>query len=513
MVFIFKHKYRILLILILAIILLKGLFSERTLVNDGLGWDGATFGDFTKNIIPYLKNNYINKYYFQRIGTPLILHYIFTTFHIDFSNKNIVNGFAYLNIFFIILGVVYFYLISNKLKLKPTVEIIGFVSLFFCFPILKLSQFCPVLMDIPAYTIGIMLTYYYLNKSIIPSFLLIFLGSFVYPTFILFSLLFFFKFKGTTMIDFTNDREKNILSNKKTTSFNILHLLFSFSLPLFLVFIFIFLYYGGYLTSIIADMKNFRLAFIMKWFSFLCAFSYIIYLNKFPKSIFSLKQVFKSFNLFGILAAVLMVMLMQYLINNFSANTKALLTVESYLLNIITQTIDNPFNFIVAHVFYFGLLPIIAIFLIHEIKKEIISLGLGALSFFVVIVFFSVGNESRQLINYYPFFAILCLIAINKYWNISILFSVIYSVISLGLSHFWYSINAVTEGITYYSNFSDFSAFPVQRYFMFQGPWVSDYMYKIHLIVVVIILILQFVTIKKTKMITKKDLNLNFEKE
>jgi hypothetical protein len=173
------------------------------------------------------------------------------------------------------------------------------------------------------------------------------------------------------------------------------------------------------------------------------------------------------------------------------------------LFNVISQAVQNPAAFIVAHIFYFGLVPLLLFFILKDLKKEIMNYGFGMIAFFTVVIFFSVGNESRQLINYYPFLVLLIIGTLNKYWNVSLSFSIIYCVICLGLSHFWYTINIprVSAGDGSFNPFQ----FPMQRYFMFQGPWVNDIMYMAHLGVSLLLFVFLFASFKKAKLIIRKN--------
>ncbi len=509
MISISKQKHRIILLLILIGLLIKAYYTEQISVNNGLGWDGMIYADFTKNIIPYLKTHYINRYYVQRIGVPLLLHFVFSIFNIEFYNPAIISAYSFLNSCCILIGTIYFFKISNTLQLTRNEEILGFASLFYCFPVLTLSLFYPILMDIPAFTVGIIVVYFYLKRNIGMFFFMLFIGSFIYPTFIIMSILFCFKNSNQDLLP-TGDKASS--SNFKkvklfASKINIMYLLFCFCLPLLLIYTFTALYYSGSFELIWQKVKSYPLETLFTWFSFCLALAYVVYLTNFPKSIFSIKKVLKSINLFGLSLAVLLYFATYLIIDHYSAGGAAVLTLELYLHNIISQAVQNPINFIVAHVFYFGITPLLLFFIRNDLKKEIIKYGFGMIAFFSIVVFFSVGNESRQLINCYPFLVFLMLVTLNKYWNVSLAFSLIYSAFCLALSHFWYSLDFDVPSSDY-SNFVAIQKFPMQRFFMFQGPWVSDWMYKIHLSVFIFIFVLFFLFFKRHRFITKKDENV-----
>jgi len=500
-----KNKNRIILILILILFLIKGFYGEKILANGGLGFDGVIFADLTTNAFKYLSNHAIDTYYFQRIGVPLVLHTIFKLFNIDFCQSNIIHGFLYLNLFCIVLGAIYYFLISSELKLKPTIEIIGFSSLFFCFPILKLSMFYPILMDIPCFTLSIIFLYYYLKDQRIICLIALFLGAFIFPNFILFSVLLFFKktpIKLSQEIDeVSSNKNRLVLFLRKYNSIQILLLI---TAPLFLIFLLYKFYYFNSFDIIQQGFKFYPGKTVFILFSFLLTILYLCILNLFEAQTLTFTQLLKSFRVIHIFLFIILFICITFIINSCSSKAEANLTLDKYLTNIINQAVKNPLNFIVSHTFYFGAMPMLLFFILKDVKKEILNLGFGMLFFYTIIVFFSVGNESRQIIPFFPFLTILSIISLNRFGNVSIYFSVIFSIICIALSHFWYPINAVKTGLTYYAPSAIFTKFPAQRYFMFQGPWVSNYMYKIHLVVCLLTLIIFWAIFKKSKLINRK---------
>ena len=496
-----NNFHKPLLVLVLLLLLLKAFYSEKMIVNMGLGWDGATFADMTKNIFQHLKTNFINSYYLQRTFVPLVLHIILSFFNIEFTTPNIIKAYEYFNIFCITVSAIYFFLISKKLKLSRNEEVIGFASLFFCFPIIKFGLFYPVLMDIPAYALAILFLYYYLNQKKIICFIIILIGSFVFPTFILLSLL----------LIFNSNSKDNLLPGDETkkTKWAIfingfLRVGFCFALPLLLIYMLIGLYYNFSFDSVHMTSTALILKNLIKWLSFLTALVYLVYMIYYPKEVFDYRKLFSKLNFSALFFSIFIFISTSFIVKYFSSGIPSLLTLETYLLNIIKQVGNNPFNFLAAHVFYYGLIPLMLLLLIKDIKHEILKISYGMLTFFSLVIFFSVGNESRQLINYYPFLVLLVLLVLNKYWNVSGLFSILYCLACLALSHFWYNINAVSKGYTYYKDFPSFFKFPVQRYFMFHGPWVSNTMYMIHIAICLALFLLIFYAIKKTKLITRK---------
>lgn len=492
-------KHRVILVLILTVILTYAFFAEKIEHRNGMGYDGAFYGDFTIHFKEYIRNHTINKYYFQRLFVPFIISNLFSILHINLSIPNVILAYSIANLVFICIGVYFFFKISNFLKLSKSIEVIGFAALFFCFPVLKLCLYYPILMDIPAFAVAIVIVNFYLKRNIYLFFFFILIGSFIYPTFILLSILYIFDFKKS---DENNDPEQSRIVPflNKVNGF---HLLICFALPAFFIWIYIVLIWLSSFELLTEQLTVNMPGTLYIWFSFLLTLIYVVSLNYFPKERITLQRFLKSINYSGIILGTLVFILIQLMIISFASKEVATLTIKNYFHAVLCQTVKNPLNFLVAHVFYFGLAPILSLFIIKDIKREVINFGFGMILFFNMAIFFSIGSESRQLINYYPFLILLLLYSLNKYWEVSMKFSCVFGAICIGLSHFWYTIN---KGIMpdAETDYDSCLKFPLQRYFMFQGPWVNDTMYKIHLAVVCFLLVLLWFLVKKTGLVKRK---------
>lgn len=458
-----------------------------------MGYDGSNYGDFTIHFKEKIRAHAINKYYFQRLLIPFIIYHLFSLLHLVLSIPNIIMAYSVSNLIFIYTGVYFFFRISNFIKLSKSIEVIGFATLFFCFPVLKFSLYYPVLMDIPAFAVAIMMAYLFLKGKPYLFFLMILIGSFIYPNFIFLSILYFFK----------NDHELSAIRPTQPVSFlnKVLYALVCYTLPVFLCYIFVTLFWWN--KVILDEFKTNPGFTFFSWLCFLFALIYIIVLNHFSKMNFSWLRVFKAINYPAIIMAVTIVIAVQLLINYYASTEAVPLTYLQYLYFIINQAVKNPMNFLVAHVFYFGLAPILSLFIIKDIKREVINFGFGMILFFNMAIFFSIGSESRQLINYYPFLVLLLLYSLNKYWEVSMKFSFVFAAICIALSHFWYTINTgISPNAS--TDYNSCLKFPLQRYFMFQGPWVNDTMYKIHLAVFCFLLVLLWFLVKKTGLVKRK---------
>ena len=113
------NPYRIGGILITIILLFLNFKGELIEVNDGAGWDGRLYASYTAHLNESIAQKGINEYRFQRILMSVALNKTMKAFNVDFTVPNVVMGFKIFNLVFLLIALLYYYLISNKLKLTP----------------------------------------------------------------------------------------------------------------------------------------------------------------------------------------------------------------------------------------------------------------------------------------------------------------------------------------------------------------------------------------------------------
>ncbi|MEM7367775.1 MAG: hypothetical protein AAF587_04175 [Bacteroidota bacterium] len=463
--------YRIVLLIVLTSVLLIGFLGEKIPINDGLGWDGISYAEITQDFDEDFLNGEIDSYRFQRILLPLLINKSMHVLGIPLTNSAIITAYSVANLLFIGLSVYLFFLLASQIQLKPAVEIIGFSSLFFCFPILKFSLYYPILTDTMAFCLGMAFSYFYVSRKIVLCFLIIFLGTFVYPNFILFGLLLFFVFEPP-----------------ETGGIPWLPKLARLGLIGFFALLIVYFYVVRDFPLIPEKLKVTPVNQALLIPSVIGVLAYLYLTN----ALISLRQhilvFYRAIQIRHVLYFIVVFGLSKLIISLFAAKGGFPIDFKTYLYNVVSQAITNPLNFWVAHVMYLGLAPLLLIFLASTFREKVLNHGYGALGFILAFGFFAIGNESRQLINVYPVFMIFLLLAMQQRWDISPAFAYSYAAVSLLLSRFWYSINANGNFQHEGGDTTGFMEFPLQQYFMFQGPWTSHWMYGIHLLVCCLLL-------------------------
>ncbi|HMG15961.1 MAG TPA: hypothetical protein VK590_10975 [Saprospiraceae bacterium] len=466
-------KYsRPILILITCILFFFNFKGEIIPVNNGMGWDGRLYGNYTAMLDSAIIEKKINEYRFQRILMSVVLNKTMKAFNIDFTIANIVLGFKIFNLIFLLIALLYYLLISRKLGFTPINEMLGLAALFWCFPILKIPGYNPIITDVGAFAMGMMVVYHFFSNHRIVNICLILLGSFVYPTFLLFGLLVIFPREAYTSSDKTYRKDRIIF-------------------PLLYLLIFCIAYFGyqaefsDTYANINPTNKN------MLWLSILIAVSYCYFIGAFFPDFQKIKEAFQKINWLYVIPLIGIFIFVKYLTHTYATPQPQQMSTGRYIINIMKQSVANPGVFIVSHIIYFGLIPIILIWMKTQIVAVIRANGYGLTILLIGIGFMSLGSESRQLINFYPLFVILVILALQNMKPIKPIVAYGFVIVSLLLSRFWYIIG--TEG--------DLSTklleYPAQRYFQFFGPWMNNQVYLQNFVIVISILF-GFLILQKT---------------
>jgi len=165
----------------LLIIVVFGLYNifigELVPTNGGLGWDGVTYGNITKNVTTLIGNREFDSYYAHRFLPSAIVRVVLEINKIPLSDKNIVKCFQVYNLI-IVIAVLFFLLkIFKKINVSESSKWVGFFTMFFSFECSKQFYYDPVLTDSTALLIGILLLFFYIERKLVCLLILSIIGS------------------------------------------------------------------------------------------------------------------------------------------------------------------------------------------------------------------------------------------------------------------------------------------------------------------------------------------------
>jgi hypothetical protein len=467
---------RALLLLILLGIQTAGLFSEHIPVNKEMGWDGKNYGELTVWFEDLAKTKQIDSYQYQRVLTPAIIHYTCRMFHIPLSIETVPFIYGVYNFILLAAAALLFFAICTQLSIHRNIEVIGFAALFFNYFALKNTPYYPVLTDVSAFFMGMLLCYCFVKRSNIGMGITLLLGHFTFPLFLLSSLPLFV----------------NIRTNAFTAKLNtalLFKILAAFFILVYLVVLTLMLTHPDLL---LIPKYTMQINMYLLPVSIILVLVYMWrLLNTLGKAPIQKAEFNTQSLLLKMAGAFVFMIVCSYFIRSISI-PEEVFTPKVFLMNVFQQSIDNPLVFLVSHTIYLGPAIILIVLFYKRFVNTLMQTGDSAIVYFLIAAVLSLGSETRQFLHFYPFMVIMLLLGINDL-NVTRKQLIIFVLLSLVCSKCWLPINA-PEIFEHY----DFMNFPDQRYFMNHGPFMSDQSYFINLAIVSVSALIIIFLFRKT---------------
>jgi len=462
----------------IGIILFNFNCNEIVVHGNGVGWDGRIYCDMVQNYRKLIFIRGVDAYYIQRILPSSVILVAFKLLNVARTDSNIVVGFVIYNFLLVMISVFFTNLICQELKFKPIYRWFVFVALFVNFPLLKLAYYYPILTDTTAFCLGVVLIYFYLKNRRILLLATLFLGAITWPSFMLMGLpLFIFPIK-----DFE-------ISKMKYRINIILAVFVSVAMLIFTIF---YEYVRPDKGIQLIEKKLLPLSLIVMAVYIIYLFSYIF--NN--KNIFNVKYIIKSINWVNFIIGSIFYIGFSVFVKLYNLHhlNKATLTMKEVIILTFRRGVRLPGLFIFGEITYFGPIIILMFIFWKEISEEIHKRGIGLLLFISMALVLVINSESRCIVNVLPTIVILVTLAISKleFKKGKMLF-VIFTIFSVFYSKIWLFLNTRNTN----SDNGEFLEFPMQKYFMNMGPWISNKMYFVQAIIIVITFIFFIYLYKK----------------
>ena len=461
---------RFLLILSLFIIVLFQVPGEKVPYNDGAGWDGVFYREVATGFLDTMEDSGYDAYRLQRILPFAFLNVFYVLLGLDMDAHSLMVGILVLNLLALALGVYWFFGMSDKLRLKTKAETIGFILLFCSFPVLKGTWYEPWITDLFALALGIGQITYFIKEEKYKLFLISLIGGFVWPTLWL---------TGLLLIFLPND---TVVQKPHPAPFKFWHLIPGALIGGLFVYL--------YLNFSIRTDKTFGELFrnILSLIAVLL-FAYGVWRGSRLDLAANYNLLQKRLNSNAMVGLFLSLGLF-YLAINLMAVGDPLFTLRQFGMNLLIRPLQWPFNFLVNHFLYFGLLVPLTIIFYKRVFRKVCDLGIGFTTVFFLMLFLALNSESRMVINYVPFLLLPFIKAVKRYHLIQKDIYIILG-INLLLSKFWYSINVpgILEAFETYDT-AVYLQFPAQRYFQHFGPWQNPWMYLLYGVLFILSLVL-----------------------
>jgi hypothetical protein len=437
-------KLRNSLILVFLAIVIFQMIGEKVPYNDGAGWDGLSYREVAFNFLDQTREGGYNHYMVQRLLPFAFLNITFEFFNIPLQNDTLIKGILGLNFLVLLIGLWWYFDLVKFLGYTQQFQILGFILLFVNFPVLKVTWYEPFVTDLFAFVIGIGQLNFFIKKRKLALFILTIISGFVWPTSVIIGLIQFKNWMwgililGVGLLVFGFYQYSTRTGKPSTELFRHIVSLCA-----------IYLFFYGILKNINLDWKR-NLAFLIH------------------------KKNWLRLGLFTITLAGF------YFTIQFLSNAEPSFGLKPFLAFLIIRPIQLPFNFLVNHFLYFGMLIPLAIFYFKEVFNASSAFGLGFVMVLFVIILLGLNSESRMIINILPLL-ILPVLQVLKRLTLGPIVIIGLGIINLFLSKFWYTINVpgILEAFATY-NTEVYMQFPAQRYFQHFGPWQNTEMFMLY---------------------------------
>jgi hypothetical protein len=441
----------------LLIALIGFLFGEKIKAAGGLGMDGYYYGTWAKSFYTSIFVDGVNDLFIQRILPSALVHYSLRLLFIPLTDVNVIRAFGILNVAAITFSAYIWCLIANNLGISRQGKIFGFMALFLNFAILKWASYYPVITDVSAYFISLLMLYFYLIRNRLGLFILIGLGAFVWPTLI---------YEGTLFLMFPRDEVKDETPAPARYWLNIA---LGSAVTVAILLYMRWLVLTTDLTFTTPILPLISLVHLSIAFSLLYVFFGLTMVWDCDR-LFNLRYLFRFLTRWTVFAAVLFFFAIKWLLARLSTGPAPKGT-EQVVYEIFASALAKPGVFYVAHVMFFGPIIILALFWWKPACRIMHKYGLGLILCVALGLLLSLNSESRHVMNFFPLVVpFLIKVTDDVPWRLYALFP--FALLSLLLSKVWLIIGGAPI-------YGDPKRFSEQLFYMNIGPYMTDYMYSV----------------------------------
>ncbi len=466
-------------ILILGFGLAHAVWGEIIPINHGEGWDGKTYAAWAKDFKGQILGAGVSEYYAQRIVPSGIVHAGLQALGRPLDDAHVVAGFQVYNLIMLLIAGITWLLIARKLQFRPAGTWLGFFCLFVNYPILKNNFYDPVLTDTSAFTLGLLLFYFFLVEEWSGFLAITLVGAFTWPTLV---------YEGLLLYLFP--ARPQVLPTPAVSAF-----VSKYRIPtvvallatLLIVFMMEHLLFPqGYLAAPISALNRVHPDSVLIQVSLLGATYYLF---------FSLRGALSDSRLFDpgylwravawqrLVPAGLLLISVKLIVGTLDNGAGTGSTIDQFVHYTLLSALAEPLVFLVAHIVYYGPAVVLLLFFWPRICRLLLSYPLGVRLNVVLALVLGLNSESRFLINIVPIFIVLLVQLVesldwtfNKY--------VIWGGLALFASKVWYPIN--TAPLVDDGSYEILRQFPLQGYFMNYGPWMSALLYWVQGAVIIL---------------------------
>lgn len=448
----------VLLVLVLLFLFTLSFVGENTPLNNGAGYDGAFYYQVAQNFTEDFWTTGYDRFRVFRIFPFFLINLFSNLFNIELSHANLMHSMYVLHFGNLAIQLFFFFKLIKLCAWKQTTSALVFGCFFFNHFVLKNCGYEIFQTDAFANTIFLVSYYYLQRQKFLQAIAISFLGILTWPTvtYIIW-LLYIFKDRFSENARYLKFHTGKILA---------------VALPLLSIGAVATLYLlhkQPLLESMLFIPASKPLLFVsaIAWSAFL----YIIFRNCdcHIYTPFTYAHEFVRQSAWKKLALIAIPFIAINLYLRAHANDEFYFSEVAFVLQVFLRPLKYPFITPVAHICYFGILPLLVIFLFRDFSKNIFNRSPGYALAFLAFIFFAIDSEARHVIPLLPLILIPLGDALDK-TNLSAKTVAALLALQIALSHFYIPLNV--EGFADSLVKNDYYGIS-QRYFMNFGPWMS----------------------------------------
>ena len=379
------------LVFVLLFLFTLSFAGEKTPLNNGIGYDGTFYYQVAQNFTTDFWTTGYDRFRIFRIFPFFLINLFFSFFDIKPTLANLMHSMYVLHFCNLAILILFFFKLTKLCAWKQTTSALIFGCFFFNHFILKNCGYEIFQTDAFANTIFLVSFYYLLRQKNMLTIAISFLGIFTWPTvsYIIWLLYFFNK-------PFSQDAHYLKIHTGKLLALTLPLLSVGAVAALYL------LHKQPLLESMLFIPASQPLLVVnaIAWSAFL----YIV-LRNCDGHIYTPSTYAREFirqSLWKKLAMILIPFIAIILYLHAHANDKFFFSEVAFILQAFLRPLKYPFITPVSHICYFGILPLLVIFLFRDFSKNIFNRSPGYALAFLVFMFFAIDSEARHIIPLLP---------------------------------------------------------------------------------------------------------------
>lgn len=490
-----NSSHNLMFAIVMTLAVFNFFFGEIVPEGGGFGWDGATYGKITRYLDSLISNGQLSNYHAKRILPSTIVRIILLLMDAPFSNINIIRVFEFYNLVVLIGALWVWKRLANNFSLSISGRWIGFCGIFMNFSLSKQAFYYPVLTDVTAIFVGLLLLLFYVEKRPVALFITTIVGAFVWQlasTYGAMLLIFLKTDISSDVIDqkiFASDRQLRFIK----------FFLFALILLSFVILALLNTVIGVaelskimYLLNKVVTIEVNTVDFHTEIQGILTAMPSVVALSIglliLVGSTTFIKKVLEDLlsPRFLLLALAIAAMLIPWAIVNIISNP--LLRNDNTIRWILIHAFLTPPNgkillpFVALAVFW-GPTVILMLLYWQSFCLELRKLGPGVVAIMALSLPLGLVTEPRYITAAWPFMVFALVLALEKLPR-DASFNTIFAILTILFAKFWLKINWWTWPDT--GTYVGLEEFPKQMYFLSYGFWMNWATFLIQLLIVVL---------------------------